>query len=98
MQEDLSGPYPGYGWGGMDAYDGYVSYRLLDENALAPEIAEMRALIEQSWPSLTIEQDLGLGMMLWLAHFFREETWAEAQTVQSLLFFFKQKTAYEMDG
>jgi hypothetical protein len=45
MEEDLSGPYPGYGLGSMDAYDGYVSYRVLDEEALAPEIAGMRALI-----------------------------------------------------
>ena len=59
-------PYPGYGLGAMDAYDGYVSYRLLDEAALAPEIAEMRALIERDYPTLDIEQDLGLGMMLWL--------------------------------
>ena len=36
MQEDLSGPYPGYGFGALDAFDGYVSYRLLDEEALAP--------------------------------------------------------------
>ena len=41
MQEDLSGPYPGYGFGALDAFDGYVSYRLLDEQALAREIGEM---------------------------------------------------------
>ena len=35
MKEDLSGPYPGYGFGALDAFDGYVSYRLLDEEALA---------------------------------------------------------------
>src|SRR3954467_9173981 len=46
MEEDLSGPYPGYGLGAMDAYDGYVAYRMLDEDALAPEIADMRALME----------------------------------------------------
>ena len=47
MQEDLSGPYPGYGFGALDAFDGYVSYRLLDERALSREIAEMRSLIER---------------------------------------------------
>jgi hypothetical protein len=31
MKEDLSGPYPSYGFGALDAFDGYVSYRLLDE-------------------------------------------------------------------
>ena len=32
MAEDLSGPYPGYGFGALDAFDGYVSYRMLDES------------------------------------------------------------------
>src|SRR5205085_3079995 len=84
MKEDLSGSYPGNGLGAMDAYDGYVSYRLLDDVALAPEITEMRALIEQTWRTLEIEQDLGLGMMLWLAHFFPEESWAAAQAKRAL--------------
>ncbi|QQO14731.1 hypothetical protein JJB99_00560 [Bradyrhizobium diazoefficiens] len=76
MQEDLSGPYPGYGLGAMDAFDGYVAYRLLDEAALAAEIADMQALIAAQSEQLDIDQDLGLGMMLWLAHFFPEESWA----------------------
>jgi hypothetical protein len=42
----LSGPYPGYGFGALDAFDGYVSYRLLDEEDLAPEIAEMKEIIK----------------------------------------------------
>src|SRR5688572_18373253 len=84
MKEDLSGPYPGYGLGALDAFDGYVSYRLLDEEALAGEIAEMRALIESQYPMLAIDQDLGLGMMLWLAHFFPDEDWSQVQTRRSL--------------
>jgi hypothetical protein len=84
MEEDLSASYPGYGLGAMDAYDGYVSYRMLDEEALAPEIADMQALIERDWRGLTVEQDLGLGMMLWLAHFFPQEPWAKAQTRRAL--------------
>jgi hypothetical protein len=79
MKEDLSGPYPGYGFGGLDAFDGYVSYRLLGETALADEIAEMRLLIAQTAPDLYITQDLGLGMMLWMTQFFPEETWAVTQ-------------------
>ena len=79
MKEDLSGPYPGYGLGAMDAFDGYVSYRTLDEEALSSEIAEMRTLIDRDWRTLDIEQDLGLGMMLWLSHFFPDEPWAKAQ-------------------
>lgn len=84
MQEDLSGPYPGYGLGALDAYDGYVSYRLLEENELSSEIAEMKALINSSYRDLTITQDLGLGMMLWLSHFFPEEPWAILQRERSL--------------
>ena len=84
MQEDLSGPYPGYGLGALDAYDGYVSYRLLDEEALAAEIADMRSLIERSYDELVITQDLGLGMMLWLTHFFPEESWARVQRQRCL--------------
>jgi hypothetical protein len=84
MQEDLSGPYPGYGFGALDAFDGYVSYRLLDENSLTREIAEMRTLIEQTYRHLDITQDLGIGMMLWMTHFFPEEDWAVVQRARGL--------------
>jgi hypothetical protein len=84
MEEYLSAPYPGYGLGAMDAFDGYVSYRLLDERALAREIGDMRAIMEVQYPALDIDQDLGLGMMLWLAHFFPSEHWAQVQTRRSL--------------
>jgi hypothetical protein len=84
MKEDLSGPYPGYGFGALDAFDGYISYRCLDEHALASEIADMRALIDATAADLAITQDLGLGMMLWLAHFFPSEDWAVVQQRRSL--------------
>ncbi|MGA7486699.1 MAG: hypothetical protein WBW74_07145 [Xanthobacteraceae bacterium] len=84
MKEDLSGPYPGFGLGTLDAFDGYVSYRLLSEHALASEISEMRALIDRDHERLSIDQDLGLGMMLWLAHFFPGEPWAKLQIPRSL--------------
>ena len=84
MKEDLSAPYPGYGLGALDAFDGYVSYRLLDEQALSREIADMRALIERSGADLWITQDLGLGMMLWMTHFFPDEAWARLQRPRCL--------------
>jgi hypothetical protein len=84
MKEDLSGPYPGSGLGAMDAYDGYVAYRMLDQEALAPEVAQMHDLMERDWRTLEIDQDLGLGMMLWLAHFFPDEPRAKAQTKRAL--------------
>ena len=44
----------------------------------------MRALIEAQYRPLLVEQDLGLGMMLWLAHFFPDEDWARIQIPRSL--------------
>ncbi len=79
MKEDLSEPYPGFGLGALDAFDGYISYRLLDEAALSREIADMRLLVEKSAAELVITQDLGLGMMLWMTHFFPLESWARIQ-------------------
>jgi hypothetical protein len=64
----------------MDAYDGCE----LDSDVLRPEIAEMSVLIEQTYRRLEIDQDLGLGMMLWLAHFFPEESWATTQAQRAL--------------
>jgi hypothetical protein len=84
MKEDLSGPYPDYGLGALDAFDGYVSYRMLGEGDLSREIDDMRALIDKTAPDLVIMQDLGLGMMLWMTHFFPEEPWARLQKVRCL--------------
>lgn len=84
MKEDLSGPEPGFGFGALDAFDGYVAYRLLDDVELAPEIAEMKDLIDTVAGDLVISQDLGLGMMLWMTQFFPEEPWAQVQRTRSL--------------
>jgi hypothetical protein len=84
MNEDLSGPYPGTGFGALDAFDGYVAYRLLDEQTLSREIDDMRLLIDRSAPDLVITQDLGLGMMLWMTQFFPEESWAKSQKTRCL--------------
>ena len=59
MKEDLSGPYPGYGLGALDAFDGYISYRMLDETILAGETSDMADLINRSTRDLVIIQDLG---------------------------------------
>jgi hypothetical protein len=84
MQEDLSGPYPDFGYGVLDAFHGYVVYRLLAPEELASEIAQMADLVASSYQELTINQDLGLGMMLWFTHFFPEEPWARWQRQKSL--------------
>ena len=79
MQEDLSGPYEGSGFGGIDHFDGYVIYRLIEPELLAREIKELGNLVERTYRNLTITQDLGLGMMLWMTHFFPDEPWAKLQ-------------------
>ncbi|MBW3564415.1 MAG: hypothetical protein KY459_06785 [Acidobacteria bacterium] len=84
MAEDLSGPYPGYGFGALDPFHGMVVYRLLDPDALSSEIRELEEIVEKSYRDLRIDQDLGLGMMLWMTHFFPEEEWARAQREASL--------------
>ena len=84
MLEDLSGPYPGVGLGALDAFDGLVVYRLLDADALSDEISQMQELVEGSYPRLHVTQDLGLGMLLWMAHFFPREPWAATIRQRSL--------------
>ena len=84
MEEDLSAPYPGYGLGALDAFQGYAVYRLLDPEGLAPEIGQMREIVEKSWESLVITQDLGLGMMLWMTGLAPGEEWARAQRERCL--------------
>jgi len=84
MKEDLSGAYPGFGLGALDPFHGYVVYRLLDEPALAPEIAQLERLIERSYGALHVTQDLGLGMILWMSHFAPREHWARTLAARAL--------------
>jgi hypothetical protein len=76
MREDLSGPYPGYGLGALDAFHGCVVYSQLAPDELQREIADMRAIIDRTHRTLHINQDLGLGMMLWMTQFAGAEPWA----------------------
>ncbi len=84
MKGDLSGPYPGVAFGPLNPFHGYVVYRTLAPEALAAEIAEMKELIDDSYQSLDIDHDLGLGMMLWFTHFFPDEPWAIWHRYRSL--------------
>jgi hypothetical protein len=84
MLEDLSGPYPGFGLGALDALDGLVVYRLLDAEALADEIGQMHQIVDRTYPRLYVTQDLGLGMLLWMSQFFPHERWAATLRERSL--------------
>ncbi|MDX1688505.1 MAG: hypothetical protein R3248_11020 [Candidatus Promineifilaceae bacterium] len=84
MTENLERRYPGFGLGALDAFHGYVVYRQLAPQALAGEIEEMKTLVELSYPTLNVDQDLGLGMMLWMTHFYPKEQWATIQRERCL--------------
>jgi hypothetical protein len=84
MREDLSAPYPGFGLGALDPFHGYVVYRLLDEEELAGEIRDMQGLVQRLYGDLDVTQDLGLGMILWMSHFFPGATWARVLRERSL--------------
>jgi hypothetical protein len=47
-------PYPGFGLGALDPFHGYVVYRLLDEDALAGEIRDMKTIVVRSYRDLVI--------------------------------------------
>jgi len=84
MKEDLSGPYPGYGIGGLDHYDAYTVYRAIDEHSLANEIRDVQRLVLKTYTSYRCTQDLGLGETLWMAHHFPNEAWARYLTSSCL--------------
>jgi hypothetical protein len=54
MTEDLSGPYPGFGYGALDAATWCIAF--LESKHLRPKLGKCAGL--------QIDQDLGLGMML----------------------------------
>ena len=76
MNEDLTSAYPGFGLGGLDHYQGYTMYKLIDETALSGEIYDMKELVYRDYHKFRCTQDLGLGDMLWNCHWFPEEEWS----------------------
>lgn len=56
MREDLSSPYPGYGFGALDAFDGFVAYRLLDPNAHRQQQDDQAAGRESTEGAIALEQ------------------------------------------
>jgi hypothetical protein len=84
MLEDLSAPYPGFGFGALDPVHGFVVYRLLAPEGLRREIVQMGELVQRSVRHLHVTQDLGLGMLLWMSHFFPDEPWAAMLRKRSL--------------
>lgn len=84
MKEDLSEPEPRYGFGALDHFQGFVVYSLIDPDGLETPIRQMREMMADTYETLEINQDLGLGMMLWISQFYPEERWSEHQRETSL--------------
>ena len=84
MLEDLSAPYPGYGLGGLDFYDGYVVYKSVDAAALSSEIGDMYSLIQKDFHRFSCTQDLGLGEALWMVHHCPDEPWSQVLKGRSI--------------
>lgn len=83
MTEDLSEPDP-YAFGALDHFEGYVIYNLIDPEGLRNEIQQMKEIIDNTNADLDIDQDLGLGMMLWMCQFHPDEEWAKHHHEKSL--------------
>lgn len=80
MSIDLSKPMV-RSEGNLDPYDGYVTYRLLqqtahDDSILKKEIAEMNEMVQQKYQHYFSDDPLDLGEALWLQHWFANEEWA----------------------
>lgn len=56
MKDNLTGRYPGYGYGALDAFHGYVVYNQLAPDELHAEIAEMKRLMVREYRDLDINQ------------------------------------------
>jgi hypothetical protein len=73
--------------GNLDPYDGYITYRLVDELAeehvLEQEIAEMKLMVDQKYKRYRSSDPLDLGEALWITHWYPNEEWAKTITSKS---------------
>jgi hypothetical protein len=76
MEEGLQAPYPGSGAGRLEVFLGLVVYRILDADALGPEIEELGGLVQRTCPVLAPDHGADLGLLLWVTHFFPTEPWS----------------------
>jgi len=88
MSIDLSTPQV-ISEGNLDPYDGFVTYRLLQEvspnkDILQPEIQQMSQMVHAKVQHYESDDLLDLGEALWLAHWFPEEEWSKLLSSRSL--------------
>ncbi|CAF4419732.1 unnamed protein product, partial [Adineta steineri] len=74
--------------GNLDPYDGYITYRLVDEMAeereLEKEIADMKSMVDVKYSRYRSSDPLDLGEALWITHWYPNEQWAKTITTKSL--------------
>jgi len=75
--------------GNLDPYDGYITYRLLqerhsDKTVLEKEIADMYKMVYNKYKKYKSNDPLDLGEALWITHWYPGEEWANHLTNRSL--------------
>jgi len=74
--------------GNLDPYDGYITYRQLQERAtdkdiLKKEIEDMASMVRAKFPYYRSNDPLDLGEALWLSHFYLDAEWAQTVAKRS---------------
>ncbi len=68
----------------LNPFYGYVTYRLIDREALAREIAELASLVDTHYEQVYVRLAPEAAMLLWLSTFFPDERWAFTSRNRSL--------------
>eukprot|EP01121_Diplochlamys_sp_Union-15-3_P010204 TRINITY_DN2845_c0_g3_i2.p1 TRINITY_DN2845_c0_g3~~TRINITY_DN2845_c0_g3_i2.p1 ORF type:complete len:349 (+),score=50.49 TRINITY_DN2845_c0_g3_i2:112-1158(+) len=75
--------------GNLDPFDGYVTYRLVQESASDPnvlqkELKDMESMVMNKYKRYTSDDPLDLGEALWISHWYPEEDWSKFISSRSL--------------
>jgi len=75
--------------GNLDPFDGYVTYRILQEHSstqdiLQSEISDFKKIIDTKYPYYRSDDPLDLGESLWITHWYVDETWSKSVATTAL--------------
>jgi hypothetical protein len=74
--------------GNLDPFDGYITYRLLNDyaknGALDREIQTLEKIVSKKFPYYSSNDPLDLGECLWIGHWYVDEDWAESVSKSSI--------------
>jgi hypothetical protein len=72
----------------LDPFDGYITYRLLNDyannGALDKEIKTMEKIVRTKYPYYSSDDPLDLGEALWISHFYPNEEWSQRVSSTSI--------------